>query len=79
MSGSPSTALPLAIATLEALPAFIKDGQDVTAIVIATAISLRQMQAENRDPTAQEWSAISGAIASMTAKIAKAAGMAAVV
>lgn len=73
MSGAIPAALSLAIMVLEALPALIKAGQDIACLVATTVASLREMQAESRVPTVDEWSSITGALARLTAQIEQAA------
>lgn len=49
------TAMLMAIQILQALPALIKAGVDITALVEDQAAKLKKMDEEQRDPTAEEW------------------------
>lgn len=44
-----------AMQALEAIPALISAGQSVIALVNQTSAAVKQMQTENRDPSAAEW------------------------
>jgi hypothetical protein len=46
-----------AIQALQAIPQLIAAGQSVVSLVNHTTDALKLMQAENRDPTAEEWMA----------------------
>lgn len=48
-------ALAFAVQLLTALPGLLKAGIDVTTLITESTASLGKMQAENRDPTDQEW------------------------
>ncbi len=51
-----------AIQALEAIPSLLAAGQSVITLVNQTTTNLKKMQAENRDPTAEEWAAQAQAI-----------------
>jgi hypothetical protein len=57
-----ATAIALAITVLENLPALITASEEVIALISSTVTSLRQMQAEKRDPTDAEWAAVHSVI-----------------
>ena len=46
-----------ALQALQAIPSLIAAGQSVVELVTQTSDALKKMQAENRDPTAEEWAA----------------------
>ena len=47
--------LAFALTVLQALPGLIAAGKDVAGLLQKTANSLTKMQAEGREPTAEEW------------------------
>ena len=49
--------LTYALQALEAIPSLIAAGQSVVSLVNQTSAAVKKMQAENRDPTAEEWAA----------------------
>jgi hypothetical protein len=65
-----ATAVALAIAVLQSLPALITASAEVIALINSTVTSLKQMQAENRDPTDAEWAAVHSIVDTLTARIA---------
>lgn len=64
-----ASAIALAIAVLESLPSLILASQEVVALINSTVVSLRQMQSENRDPTAAEWGALNSVIATLNERV----------
>lgn len=52
------TTITLALSVLEALPALIQAGQDVSNLIATTANTIKTAQAEGRDPNEAEWAAI---------------------
>lgn len=62
-------ALPFAIQLLSALPALIKAGMDVTALIQDSTAKIRVMEAEKRDPTPQEWSELNAKIKALRAEL----------
>lgn len=75
-------ALAIAIQLLDLLPSVITASEAVISAITSTSTALKQMQAENRDPTDAEWSAVNAAIialqneiiAALNARLAAAAG-----
>lgn len=62
--------LAFAIALLEALPQLISTGMEVTTLIENGLASLKAMQAEGRDPTDAEWTALNALVADLQARIA---------
>ena len=56
-----------AMQALEAIPTLIAAGQSVINLVSQTSQSVKKMQAENRDPTAEEWAAQAKTISDLRA------------
>jgi hypothetical protein len=52
-----------AIQVLLALPDLIRAGRDVSEIINSTSAVIARAQAENREPTPEEWDAINKVIA----------------
>ncbi len=46
-----------AMQALEAIPSLLAAGQSVLNLVNQTSAAVKKMQTENRDPTAEEWTA----------------------
>jgi hypothetical protein len=68
-----SAAITFAIQALAALPPLLRAGADVLASIEQTVAALRAMQAEGRDPTAEEWAAQHARIAADLAQLDRAA------
>lgn len=56
-----------AMQALEAIPSLIAAGQSVVGLVNQTSQAVKKMQAENRDPTADEWAAQAKVISDLRA------------
>lgn len=56
------TALALAIQALQSLVALIPVGQELKTMWDGVVSQLQQMQAENRDPTQEEWDVLNAAV-----------------
>ena len=56
-----------ALQALEAIPSLIAAGQSVVELVNQTSASVRKMQAETRDPSAEEWAAQAKTISDLRA------------
>lgn len=56
----------LLISFLESLPALIQDGVEVVSLITGTVNSVKQMIAEGRDPTSDEWNALHAKIAALS-------------
>ena len=50
--------LSLALQVFQLLPGLISTGVQVEGVIASTIATLRKAQAENRDPTAEEWNAL---------------------
>lgn len=50
--------LGLALQVLQMLPGLVSAGVQIEGVVASTIGTLRRAQAENRDPTPEEWNAI---------------------
>ena len=50
--------LVLATTILEALPGLLSAGMNVIALINSTNATINKAQAENRDPTPEEWNAL---------------------
>lgn len=61
------TILMYTLQALEAIPSLIAAGQNVVALVNQTSAAVKKMQAENRDPTAEEWAAQATIISALRA------------
>lgn len=61
-------AIAYAIQALNVLPGLIAAGIDVVAIVQKTSDDLAAMQAENRDPTDEEWAALNKVVEDLRAR-----------
>lgn len=59
------TAIAFAIQAFQVLPGLIAAGKDISVIVKESTDALRAMQAENRDPTQQEWDLLNARIAEL--------------
>jgi hypothetical protein len=66
-------ALAFAVAALQAAPAIVAAGLDLAQYVEQQTGLLTAMQAEGRDPTAEEWAALRQTIGDDTAALAQAA------
>lgn len=64
-----ASSITLAITLLDALPGLILASTEVLSLISSTSATLSKMQAENRDPTDEEWSALHSIIATLTARI----------
>lgn len=64
-----ASAIALAIAVLQSLPSLVLASQEVISLINSTVTSLKQMQAEKRDPTNAEWDAVNSIVATLTAKV----------
>ncbi len=62
-------ALSFAIQVLTSIPGLISAGIDVVDMINKTTDDLNKMQAENRDPTDEEWDALNKIIEELRAKI----------
>ena len=56
-----------AMQALEAIPSLIAAGQSVVNLVNQASAAVKKMQAENRDPTAEEWAAQAAVISDLRA------------
>ena len=56
-----------AMQALEAIPSLIAAGQSVVKLVNQTSAAVKNMQVENRDPTAEEWAAQAQVISDLRA------------
>ena len=56
-----------AIQALEAIPQLLAAGQSVVTLVDQTTTNLKAMQAQNRDPSAEEWAAQAKVISDLRA------------
>ncbi len=56
------TAIAYALSLLTEVPTLIAAGKSVVDLVQTGSAALKTMQAENRDPTAQEWSDLNAQI-----------------
>ncbi|CAB4145071.1 hypothetical protein UFOVP1053_35 [uncultured Caudovirales phage] len=54
---------------IQIIPDLIAAGQSVSALIAQTSASLRKMQAENRDPSAEEWAAQAQVINDLRSKL----------
>ena len=61
----------LVLDVLKQLPALIKDGEEAIQLVESTLATVRQAQAQGRDPTVGEWDAIHAQIDTMTGQLNK--------
>jgi hypothetical protein len=69
-------ALAFSIAVMQAIPALIAAGVDIAQYIERQIAALQAMQADGgRDPTAEEWDALSADINAQTAALHRAAGM----
>jgi len=62
-------ALTFAVELLALLPKLIAAGRDVTALISEGHTALTAMQAEKRDPSAEEWSALNKHIDALQAEL----------
>lgn len=62
------TALAFAIEAFNVLPGLISAGMDIVDFVNKTNTALTAMQAENRDPTDEEWEALNKVIEDLRAQ-----------
>lgn len=63
----PLTALGFAIEILGQLPGLISAGVDVISLINKTNDSLKDMQANDRDPTDEEWQALNDLVEELRA------------
>lgn len=63
------SALLYALNALEAIPQLIAAGANVVQLATDTADAVKRMQAERRDPTADEWAAQAATIATLRARL----------
>lgn len=58
-----------AIQVLEVLPGFIEAGKNVVEFIENTSKTLKAMQAEGRDPTDEEWTALNDQISALRGQL----------
>jgi len=61
--------LSFALQALSMAPQIVSAGLDLATYVSSAVSAVRKMQAENRDPTPEEWAALDGDAADVHAKI----------
>lgn len=62
-------ALAITTTVLQLLPSLIQAGIDVIGLVNSTTAVITKAQAENRDPTDQEWNALDSQISALRAQL----------
>lgn len=63
------TTIAFALKALESAPSIVNAGLDLFSYVTAAIAAVQKMQAENRDPTPEEWAALDGDAATVHAAI----------
>ena len=63
--------LQLALQLLQAIPALLEAGHDITALVNDTTAKLEDMAATGRNPTDEEWNTLNATIAGLRGELHK--------
>lgn len=63
------SAVALALQVFTILPSLIEAGLEVKELIETTQAALAKMQAENRDPTEEEWATINSKIDALRAQL----------